>query len=151
MIPKVTVVLGIPGYLETENGDIYTFPRKYKYVLASNVNGTQLFIYPISKKKNVKFPETDQAKKAKSLFEKWSRWTASKASKASVSQKKLIRLSKAKVITYYSDKFSRTGKKTGYKHKFVTPPTISVDSRASPSVFRISGGKIRITSRGIEG
>lgn len=151
MIPKVTVQLGIPGYLSLDNGETYTFPRKYKYVLCSNVGGNQLYIYPVRKKKNVKFPETRQAKKAKALFEKWSRWSASKASKASISIKKLSRLSRATEITYYSDKFSQSGKKIGYKHKFTRPPTVSVDSRASPSIFRLSGGRIRITKRGIEG
>lgn len=151
MIPSVIVQLGIPGYVEMENGDRYTFSRKDKFVLCCNVNGDKLFIYPAQKKKSAKIPETEQAKKARKLFEKWSRWSASKATKATVSNRKLTRIGRAKAITYYSDKFSRSGKKAGYIHHFTTAPTVSVDSRASPAVFRLSGGKIRVTKRGIEG
>lgn len=149
-IPKTVVELGIPGRIEMTNGDVWNFPKKHKFALTCDPSGSRLFIFP-AKKKNSSIPDTNTNNKAIALFEKWSRWNASKASKANLPNKKLSRLGKVSAITYYSEKFSRDGKKRGYIHHFNYPPTVSADSRASPSVFRISGGKLKITSRGIEG
>lgn len=149
-IPSTVVELGIPGCIEMENGDVWDFPKKFKFSLVCDPSGTKLFIFP-AKKQNSKIPDTENNRQAIGLFEKWSRWSASKASKTKIPSTKLSRLGRVSSITYFSDKFSKDSKKRGYIHHFNTPPVVSADSRASPSIFRISGGKIRITSRGIEG
>lgn len=51
-------------------------------------------------------------------------------------------------IVYNSDKF---GKRENYIHEFETAPTVWVDNAKKPRMIALTGGRIRITARGIEG
>lgn len=61
----------------------------------------------------------------------------------------LFEADKCHTIVYDSDKFD--GKERRYIHKFKNIPTMWVNKQTEPSVLKLSGGKIRITKRGIIG
>lgn len=150
-VPSVIVNLGMSGDIDVDNGVVFRFRKTDEFKLYCNTNGNKLFVLSPTSKKTVETPDNIQVKKAILLFQKWSKWTHSRTDMCEfVEPKKMYRFGRVNSLCYYSDKFNKNGKKTGYMHEFDKPPLIKVDDKIRPSIIEISGS-IRVTALGIEG
>lgn len=103
-----------------------------------------VFGCPKASRKN---PASGDIKKARSLFKRFNHYDAKKAVSLRVADAKST-AGRGLHIIYNSDKF---GPRENHIHKFITKPFVAVDNFKKPTMLVLYGGKIKITSRGIEG
>lgn len=147
-LPKVLVILGRAVELKGDEF-CWKWTKRENSVLCSNIAGTRLYISPMPKDA-VKIEKPDKSvATAKKLFKRFTPkgsagYTAAVGRVPEALQKRGLAVS----IKYESDKF---GKKELYIHDFEKRPRAWSNKATKPTVVVIEGGKISITSRGIEG
>ena len=82
-------------------------------------------------------------------YEKWHDFSACSGSLEKSPRGFLYLAGRTESIVYASDKW--VGKVRSYIHEFTHPPKMWVNKDRDPSLVVMTGGKIRITKRGIEG
>jgi hypothetical protein len=125
----------------------YTFTEKDNFRLASSVDGSRLFMFAALGQRATLPVKTDYKKGAR-LFERFSghRVDGVKKGRKNTADKAA---GIALHVIYESDKFSN--KKSKYIHVFESTPKVFVDNVSKPSIIEVGGGKITVTSKGIEG
>lgn len=145
-IPSTLVLLGEPAEIETETGEIWEFGRGKFYLAATMSGKVELWILPTPKKKI--FVRTIPTRAA-NLFKKFVGWHPEKAFRFETTDFGPREFGRAVSIAYRSNKWS--GKKTGYIHNFSNSVKIQIDNVRNPSVWRLTGRKIKIRAEGIVG
>jgi hypothetical protein len=135
--------------IELEDDRQLRFPVAGFYALATNASGNALWIF--SRKRGTKKTVTGQGA-AKGRFETFTGFEADDIALAlKRPTKKMHHIGLVHAIVYRSDKFSRKRIKSTYYHKFDYPPKLAVDDIKNPSFVAITGGRFRVTERGIVG
>lgn len=151
-LPKVLIFLGYVNEIKGENVHYY-FPEKSKVLLATDSGGKRLFAIGKVKKKQIKEEIGEKYEKQLStgvkIFQKWHDFDPSQVEKISVSPGFLFRVDRCSAIVYTSDKWE--GKKNKYLHEFKTRPLMKANNKTKPSLLVLTGGKIRVTEKGITG
>lgn len=154
-LPRVLATLGRIVEIKGEHVHYY-FSAKKQMRLISDALGRTLFGIQVAKKKtsSLEFLEfwkryQSQADKAVDLYEKWNDFDAQTGSIIRAPRGFFFRVDRCVSIIYESEKWG--GKRKKYIHDFSTPPLIYVNKKTEPTVIKLSGGKIRVTKRGITG
>jgi hypothetical protein len=143
-IPATLVLLGEPIEIEADKGS-WKFPKN-KFYLASDMMGRELWILPMPKTK--KYADYVPSRAAR-LFARFVGWSPDTAYRFEVPDFAKRPLGTAISVAYRSGKW--TGRKIGYIHDFDYRTKIEVDNISRPSVWRLSGPKLRIKAVGITG
>lgn len=114
--------------------------------LASNVNGTRLYIVKKTGRRSARPSECATVKKARSLYSKFTDFESENDYRLKAGEGAFELIGQADHIVYESDKW--TGKKTEYIHEFKTPPNIYANKAKTMLVLT---GKIRVKKEGITG
>jgi len=144
-IPAALVLLGEPIEVSTDSGDTWTFARGQFY-FASNGTGTELWILPKPTKRKI---TRSIPRSAANLFRKFAGWHPDNAWRFEIESFKPIPFGSCLSVAYRSNKW--TGRSVGYIHTFENKTAISVDDQNHPSVWRMTGAKLMVESRGITG
>jgi len=151
-IPSQLVHLAAAIELDTTYWQ-WTWLLKDKMRLYSDSKGKTLILLsnkklgqPVKGASSVKTRDTVQAKR---LYSKFQDFNAHSTKAYKYKDVNLKQLGFALEIIYQSDKWG--DKNQRYVHIFDSKPSIYVDKPKAPKVIMISGGKMRVTSRGIEG
>ena len=155
-ISPVLICLGNAVEIESDEKNHYRW-RKTQTKLYCNPNGHILVCWQHGKPKTTseeKFKRAVSANKSQvslgvKTYEKWHEFGACSGSLEGPPRGFLFLAGRAKSIVYASDKW--VGKVRSYIHEFTHPPKIWVNKDQDPSLVVLTGGKIRITQRGIEG
>lgn len=145
-VPLVLVELGRLVELQTDSVR-WKWTAKEDWIVCSNESGKRLFLFPRPPKKPVK-DSTAYAKKGERLYKIFNHRKSDKLLKGKICDLKR-REGRAIHIIYRSDKFG--GRASNYIHSFDKPPIVWVNSTKNPKIVALTGGDIRITTRGIEG
>lgn len=145
-VPLVLVELGRLVELQTDSVR-WKWTAKEDWIVCSNESGRRLFMFPRPPKKPVK-DSTAYAKKGEKLYKIFNHRKSDKLLKGKIYDLKR-REGRAIHIIYRSDKFG--GRASNYIHSFDKPPIVWVNSTKNPKIVALTGGDIRITTRGIEG
>lgn len=158
-IPKVTAILGKLRELAVEKptGDlaILKFPirrsqkSKPTILLSDDAGQNLLAVSCPFRNANLSRLKNRNLEKAINTFENWSNFQADKILRLNVAPKKIKQIGRVLHIVYRSDKYN--GRNIDYIHTFKQPPIIWADKISKPSFVGISGGRLKITARGIEG
>jgi hypothetical protein len=152
-IPAVLTELGVVLSVtyETDNEAItFDFPKtgKMRMVMACDGKGKNLFCmrqrHPTSKAPK----ETAALRKAVNRYELWSGYIVDSTRALKVSEKRFKPVGRITQIVYRSDKWDGWH---DYVHAFENKTNLSMDNDDDPILMKISGSKLRITARGIEG
>lgn len=142
-IPPVTVELGRAVELDSDNWQ-WNWNKKHDWVVSTNPNGSRLYLFKKPKKLS---PRDLRLTKADHLYKVFNRSDYDKALVGNVSEPKK-KVGRAIHVVYESCKF---GPLRHYIHTFDNPPIVWADKPEDPSVIALTGGKIKVTKRGIEG
>lgn len=142
--PLILVELGRAVELETTTW-IWTWNERDNFVVSATEDGKKLAVFKKPTKKNG--PEISKKTSGSNLYRAFHgySWNQTKSGSAAIAQ---VDGGKAIHIIYQSDKFGDDAK---YIHDFELAPNVYVDDLKKPSILELTGGKIRITRRGIEG
>lgn len=145
-IPKVLVELGRAVELET-NTRKWRWLKKDNWIVCASTGGKNLFLF--AKPKGAA-PAQDgpTIRRGQRLFDVFNHRTSEELKRGRVPELKFKGEDRAVHIIYHSDKF---GSAANYIHEFDTPPIVWVSSKQNPKIIGLTGGKITITDRGIEG
>lgn len=144
VIPSTLVELG--RAVELECGEYrWRWSKKDDFILCSSESGTKLFIF--ARPKSVVERGTFDPDKAKSLYQTFNRREDDQYLAGRIPTPRRS-IGRAKSVVYSSDKF---GRRYEYIHHFKSPPILWVDNAKTPRIVALTGGKIRVTQRGIEG
>lgn len=154
--PNILTGLGTVTQLEIVTNDEeimqFSFLVKHNYQLATNSQGTVLFIFPGRKLKTTSADPDKIANKlerAERMFTKWSEFEADSVAAYQISEKPLRTVGTAYSITYRSDKWS--GKMTPYIHHFTSPARVKMDDIDHPRLIQVFGGRMKVKAEGIVG
>lgn len=146
-LPTQMVYLGRAVELDGDDWK-WTWSKRDNYALCSNPAGTQLFIIP-----KLKFGADTYPKQRKGRGAKLSRLFKARGVESVARVKppatKFSKAGRAIHVVYESDKWDR--RPTQYIHTFDTPPIVYASNPKKPKALIITGGKIRVTARGIVG
>ena len=157
-LPAVVTVLGdaveIRARLNDGTDRLYRFGsgNRRRAFLCSNPSGRRLYVLPVKPvpaSRLKKRPITNEIKRAARMYEKWSDFEADRGSLIDVPKKRLNKVGRVTHVVYRSDKWD--GRANDYIHSFDAPPILWADRKAKPDVLALTGGKIRVTQRGIVG
>jgi hypothetical protein len=144
-LPRRVVDLGRCVEIEFSDGRIWK-TKKRRIHLCSSESGRTLWVLPVSKEKATSIPKHR-------LYEDFTGYYVSGVRTAFGGNEKhptkLISLGRVKSIVYESSKWD--GRKREYIHTFRSKPIARTDNPDKPLLVKISGGKIRVKARGIEG
>lgn len=144
-IPKTLVNLGRAVELDCDTWN-WTWNKRDNYIVCCNVQGSRLFIFPAPSRDRSKREKMSNTK-GKRLFKLFNRADPIDSLRGRVVDR-IKKTGQGLHIVYNSDKF---GKKENYIHEFDSSPTVWVDNPKKPRMIATTGGRIRITARGIEG
>jgi hypothetical protein len=153
--PAVMTNLGFITAIAYECGDekiSFTFPKRglNRMVLACSSDGKKLFgmrarqTKPTQVRFNSRYFEDAAAK-----FEQWSGFEVDTYQKCKIKENQMRKAGRALEISYLSDKW--TGKQREYFHTFENLSTVHLDNDDDPNLIYITGKRLRVTERGIEG
>lgn len=143
MIPARLVTLGTLLDLTVEHeGRRFVLRFKSKHWLCSDTGARRLFITP---KTTVLEKRPPSRGKAGKLFEKWNDFDPRRELIEQVKVGTPEYRGRVIAVGYRSAKWRR--EMTDYQHDFDTPPRLTQLGQ----VYRIAGGDVRVTSRGITG
>lgn len=136
-------VIGLGRCIEINFDDGRQWKPGHRLIwLCSSESGKTLWVLRVSKE------NTSQVPKSK-LFTCFHGYEAHGVRIAKAHDTRTLKnFGKVKSVVYQSRKW---GDNASYIHKFRTKPTAYADSIKSPSLVKISGGKIRIKAEGITG
>jgi hypothetical protein len=143
-LPASVAILGEGLDMTYVDGSEKKLTKLHGYAVCAGVDGRTLWIWPYPKRESAKSP--DQVKRAAKLFESWSGLEAGTVNEGRPRLGPTVeRLGRIKSIGYRSNKW--TGKSQDYQHEYESAPVLV----RSGEVYRVSGGKQRVTPRGIVG
>ena len=154
-LPPVLIALG--RAVEVSGSDVsYLWPSKDNVVLYASVAGDTLYCVKTKKKQAPRSAflalwnrRSKSANKGIELFEQWHDFDPMTGSIMATPKGFLYHVARAKTIVYASDKW--TGRTVKYIHEFKQPPKLWVSSKTKPLVLVMTGGKIKVSKRGITG
>jgi len=146
-VPRAVAVLGEVLDLTLEgDGRRSTIRLKRPYWLCGEPGRERLWLYPAAKTKPQPLSDFgDELREAKKLYRRWHDLVPIGATDVRLRVGPPELVGRVKTIGYRSHKWS--GKFDDWQHDFRRPPRLE---RAG-EVYRISGGALRVTARGIEG
>ena len=146
--PNVPLVLIELGRLVELQTDIHKWKwtKKEDWIVASSESGKRLYLFPRPKKQTT-VEGTTYAKEGAKLYKIFNHRKHDKLLKGNIHELKR-REGRAINIIYHSDKFGRA---SNYIHSFDRPPIVWVNNNKNPKIVALTGGDIRINTRGIEG
>lgn len=112
-----------------------------KHLLCSDLGRRRLFIVPERSAK----ASAPKSARARDVYRAWSGDEAREDLRTSVRLAAPVYRGRCAAVAYRSDKWGRAP--TDYQHDFITPPRITQIGE----VYRIAGGDLRVTERGITG
>lgn len=140
-LPRRVIALGPCVEVCFRDGRVWK-PGRRMIWLCSSESGRTLWILPVSAEDRKRVPRSK-------LYERFHGYEAHGVRIARVQDTKpLIDFGEVKSITYRSRKW---GDNASYIHTFKKYPKAYSDSTKSPSLVKISGGKIRVKPEGITG
>lgn len=142
MIPTRLVPLGeFLDFRLEEDGRIRRIGLKGRAWLCSDLGKRRLFVVPVRTRRARRAP----SKRGGQVFELWNDRPANEDFTVSVRVGPPVVRGRCLAIGYRSNKWGR--KPTDYEHQFTRPPRVT----QLGAVYRISGGALRVTARGITG
>lgn len=155
ILPRVLTSIGQALEISTFE-ELNTWKVKDRVLLYTNTAGNALYCLKATAKKTSRAAfdravdaNSDQVKKAMSIYERWHDFEAVSGSVATPPRGTWKTLKRAITIIYRSDKW--TGKEEDYIHDFITPPVCRVNTINRPTVLALTGGRVRVTAEGIKG
>jgi hypothetical protein len=143
---RAWVELGTADTLVISEGDkIHTFKFPATYKLLAHPGGKMLLLAYVTGRKK----RSDQNLRAEQLYLDWSGFEPVTFVAKIPSSKKLSLIGRAESIIYRSDKWS--GQTQRYIHDFKNPPLAWGDGPNKPQLILLTGGRVRVTERGIVG
>lgn len=144
-VPLVLIELG--RLVELQTGDHrWKWTKKENWIVCASESGKRLYLFP-KPKQQPSSRTTTYAKDGVKLYKlfnhrKYDRLVTGKINDLQYREGRAIH------IIYHSDKF---GRGSNYIHSFDKPPIVWTNNKKSPKIVALTGGEIKITSRGIEG
>lgn len=137
-------VIGLGRCVEIRFQDGRTWKTGSRMVwLCSSESGKTLWVLPVSKEDHSRISNS-------ALYKAFHGWEAHGVRISKLREPKSLKsFGKVKAVVYASRKWG--GKNHSYIHTFRTKPTAYSNSAASPTLIKISGGKIRVKPEGITG
>ncbi len=145
-IPKTLVELGRAVEIETTTRR-WRWSKKDNWVVCASTGGKRLFVFQKPKKKSTQ-KEGSSIRRGQRLYDVFSGRPSEQIVQGKVPELRYKGEDRAVHIIYHSDKFGSPAK---YIHEFDTPPIVWTSSQTNPKMIALTGGKITITDRGIEG
>lgn len=144
IVPKTLVYLGEAIEVEAD-AVTWRWAKSDLFIVAASESGRSIFVFCRPKKRIRKAPQ--ERKKAEKLYKNFNRRPAAGGQKIDVPEA-TKRVGRVLHIVYRSTKF---GPSKSFIHVFERPPLVWVDKINRPKILALTGGKIIITRRGIEG
>lgn len=148
----VELVLTHEGYDYTHTWPVSGQNRR---LLLAGENGKSLLLVKPRKQRAAKDNDfarnQDKLNKAIDVFESFADKLAIKINRMNIPNYKLKRFGRVKHIIYHSEKW---GKKQAYIHEFKNPTYAAINYTSNgknPPILLVTGNKLKITRRGIEG
>lgn len=144
-MPTRVVRLGRVLDLRVEaNGKIATLSWQAVHALSADTTRRRLWLYPVKAEKKTKLEDGEFDELAK-VYREWKSFPPSGVTRRKVRMGAPAFRGRVLAIGYRSDKW--TGEPKSYEHHFEKPPRLT----KLGDVYRISGGRLRVTPRGIVG
>jgi hypothetical protein len=144
-VPKTLVELGRLVELGFE-AQLWKWLVSEDWILTSSESGKRLYLF---ERPGLVVSSPSSMDRGKKLYKRFNHRKHDDYRKGKLrSLRAKAKPGRALHIVYNSDKF---GPKENYIHHFDHPPVVWVDRNKNPRIVALTGGRIRITSRGIEG
>lgn len=158
-IPAILSELGYVLSVTYEIGDqsiTFSFPKrgKLRMILACDSAGKNIYCIRAKTAGSKKPKNTKALSDAARRYRVWSGYDPDSYRSLKVTQRPLKKAGTITEIVYSSDKLaysSDNGKVHEYVHKFDHKTTLKADNQEDPALMHISGSRLRVTKRGIEG
>jgi len=152
LIPSQLVELAIAIELDSSTWE-WTWTQKDKMRLYSDPTGKKLILLSGSLLcHDLKWSKSEKTKgiaKAKGLYARFQGFHSSSTKAYGIKDVKFKKVGTANFIIYDSDKWENVMNR--YIHTFKGKPNVWVDNPKKPQAIILSGGKLRVTARGIVG
>lgn len=142
-VPNTLVYLGEAIEIDSDSYE-WKWTKAHQFIVASNEAGNKIYVFRGPGKK---VKDAPTKKRGENLYKRFNRREAADIKVVSPPAVK-TKVGRAHHIAYRSTKF---GKCESYIHVFDRPPIVWADKPGNPGILILTGGNIKITSRGIVG
>jgi len=153
--PAVMTNLGFITAISYENGDeriSFSFPKRgpNRMVLACSSDGKKLYGMRAKQTKPTQVRFNSRSFEDATLkYEQWSGFEVDTYQKCKIKENRMFNAGRVFEISYLSDKW--VGKQREYFHTFENSTSIHLDNDDDPNLIYITGKRLHVTERGIEG